>query len=361
MLTPFNPTFITPLELHKKHPISIEQQTFVSHTRQEIRNILNGKDSRLLLIVGPCSVHDLQGAEEYATKLKALSTYVSDSFLIIMRAYFEKPRSALGWKGLIHDPLLDGSHQIELGLELSRKFLLTLADLKLGAACEFLDPPAAIYNEDLISWGCIGARTSSSQVHRQIASDLSMPVAFKNSTDGNVENAVNGCLAATYPHAYLGLNESGTLAIHHSKGNSDSHIVLRGGESKPNYDPCSVRQALQCLNRAGLSQRLLIDCSHDNCSKKPEMQMQVFEAVLEQALKETPVAGLMLESYLQSGNQPLRGDLDQLHYGVSVTDPCLSWEETESLIIHGANKVQNHLHIAANQPQIRQSVEQVIA
>jgi 3-deoxy-7-phosphoheptulonate synthase len=341
--------FITPRELHQKYPASIEQQAFIADMRQEIRGILNGKDSRLLLIVGPCSIHDLEGAEEYAKKLKSLKNQVADSFLVIMRTYFEKPRTALGWKGLIHDPLLDGSHQMELGLSLSREFLLKLAELKIGAACEFLDPAAAIYNGDLISWGCIGARTSSSQVHRQIASDLAMPIAFKNSTDGSVENAVNGCLAATYPHAYLGLSESGALKIHHSKGNPDAHIVLRGGESKPNYDPQSVRQALQALHRAGLSQRLLIDCSHDNSSKKYELQPKVFEEALEQALRETPIAGIMLESYLQGGSQPLRGPLEQLRFGISVTDPCLSWEETESLVLQGAAKIQARLHAGANQ------------
>lgn len=341
--------FITPRELHHKYPASIEQQAFIAQERQEIRNILNGKDSRLLLIVGPCSIHDLQGAEEYAKKLKNLQEQVADSFLVIMRAYFEKPRSTLGWKGLIHDPLLDGSHQMELGLMLSREFLLKLADLKIGAACEFLDPASALYNGDLISWGCIGARTSSSQVHRQIASDLAMPIAFKNSTDGSFENAVNGCLAATYPHAYLGLSETGALKIYHSKGNPDAHIVLRGGESKPNYDPHSVRQALQTLHRAGLPQRLIIDCSHDNCSKKHELQPQVFEEGLEQALRETPIAGLMIESYLQGGNQPLRGSLEQLRFGISVTDPCLSWEETESLILQGALKMQTRIQAPAGQ------------
>lgn len=341
--------FITPRELHQKFPASIEQQAFIAAHRQEIRRILSGKDSRLLLIVGPCSIHDLQGAEEYAGKLKILQQQVTDSFLLIMRTYFEKPRTVLGWKGLIHDPLLDGSHQMELGLALSRKFLLKLADLKLGAACEFLEPTAAIYNGDLISWGCIGARTSSSQVHRQIASDLSMPIAFKNSTDGNIDNAVNGCLAATYPHAYLGLSESGALKVYHSKGNPDAHIVLRGGEGRPNYDPHSIRQALQALHRAGLSQRLLIDCSHDNCSKKYELQSQVFEETLEQALRETPIAGLMFESYLKSGNQPLRGPLEQLRFGISVTDPCLGWEETESLILSGAQKIQTRLQVAAHQ------------
>jgi len=293
--------------------------------------------------VGPCSIHDIKGAEAYAKRLKALSEEVSDSFFIVMRSYFEKPRTALGWKGLIHDPLLDGSHQIRHGFELARRLLLFLAEIQMPAGCEFLDPPSAVYNGDLIAWSCIGARTASSQVHRQIASDLPMPVAFKNSTDGNSESAVNGCLAASYPHAYLGLNHQGNLSIHHSKGNPDAHIVLRGGQSKPNYDLNSVRKAFQLLHRAGLPERLLIDCSHDNCKKKHDLQRIVFETVIKQTLEsEAPIYGLMLESYLYGGNQPLKGPLETLQFGISVTDPCLSFEETEDLLRWGHAEIQAH-------------------
>ena len=267
----------------------------------------------------------------YAQKLKALSEEVKDSFLIIMRVYLEKPRTALGWKGLVHDPYLDGSHCMDRGYELAREFLLYLSHLELPAASEFLDPPSFVYNGDLITWGCIGARTSTSQVHRQMASDLSMPVAFKNSTDGNIESAVNGCLAASYPHAFLGLNEDGVLAIHHSRGNPDAHIVLRGGEKKSNYDLESISLAQKLLQHAELPERLIVDCSHDNCLKNYAHQEIVFQTVLKYAREEhLSIRGMMLESYLKAGNQPLSGSLSDLHFGVSITDPCLGWEETVS-------------------------------
>lgn len=327
--------FVTPQELKKRYPLSNEQAEFISKARAAVREILSGKDRRLILVVGPCSIHDLKGAEEYARRLKLLSSEVKDSFLIVMRAYFEKPRTALGWKGLVHDPFLDGSHQMARGYEIARELLLHLAAIEVPTACEFLDPPSSIYNGDLITWGCIGARTSTSQIHRQMASDLPMPVAFKNSTDGNIQNAVNGCLAATYPHTFLGLNEEGFLSIHHSKGNPDAHVVLRGGENRPNYDRESIQYTLQLLRRASLGEKVLIDCSHDNCKKKHELQKAIFDDVLKTALAGYPVKGLMLESYLGGGNQPLKGPLSDLSFGISVTDPCLSWEETESLIQDG--------------------------
>lgn len=342
-------TFTTPLELHERIPAEPYHQEFIEEARQTIRNILSGKDSRFLLIVGPCSIHDIKGAEEYALRLKTLAEEVKNSFYIVMRAYFEKPRTALGWKGLIHDPLLDGSHQIEHGFELSRKLLLFLAELKMPAGCEFLDPSAALYNGDLVSWGCIGARTTASQVHRQMASDLPMPIAFKNSTDGSSESAVNGCLAASYPHAFLGLSMEGDHRVHHSKGNPDTHVVLRGGSHKPNYDLNSVRKAFQLLHRSGLPERLLIDCSHDNCKKKHELQRIVFETVIKQTLEsEAAIYGLMLESYLNSGNQPLKGSLETLQFGISVTDPCLSFEETEEIIRWGHHEIQAHRTYSKN-------------
>lgn len=342
-------TFTTPRELQERLPATPNHIEFIQHSRQTIRNILSGKDSRFLLIVGPCSIHDTKGAEEYAKRLKSLAEEVKESFFIVMRAYFEKPRTALGWKGLIHDPMLDGSHQIERGFELSRELLLFLADLNLPAGCEFLDPPAALYSGDLISWGCIGARTTASQVHRQMASDLPMPIAFKNSTDGSSESAVNGCLTASYPHAYLGLSMEGNLSVHHSKGNPDTHVVLRGGNSRPNYDLNSVRKTFQLLHRASLPERIIIDCSHDNCKKKHELQRVAFETVIKQALEsEAPIYGLMLESYLNSGSQPLKGALDTLKFGISVTDPCLSFEETEEILRSGHNEIQTHRNYSKN-------------
>lgn len=335
--------FTTPRQLHERFPSTLEQQEHVHQSRQTIRNILSGKDPRFLLIVGPCSIHDINGAKEYARKLKGLADEISETCFVVMRSYFEKPRTALGWKGLIHDPMLDGSHQIEMGFELSRELLLYLAELKMPAGCEFLDPPAALYNGDLISWGCIGARTTASQVHRQIASDLPMPIAFKNSIDGNSESAVHGCLAASYPHAYLGMSMNGDLRVIHSKGNADTHIVLRGGQSKPNYDLTSARKAFQLLHRYGLPERLLIDCSHDNCRKKHELQRIVFETVIKQTLEsEAPIYGMMLESYLFGGSQPLKGPLETLQFGISVTDPCLSFEETEEILLWGHREILNH-------------------
>jgi 3-deoxy-7-phosphoheptulonate synthase len=340
--------FATPKQLREKWPLTTFQQRFIDDARKEVHEILTFQDPRLLLIVGPCSIHDLKGAQEYARRLKALSSEVSDSFLLIMRAYFEKPRTALGWKGLVHDPFLDGSHRMDRGYELAREFLLFLATLELPAACEFLDPSSFVYNGDLISWGCIGARTSSSQVHRQMASDLSMPVAFKNSTDGNIESAVNGCLTASYPHAFLGLNEDGVLSIRHSKGNPDTHVVLRGGDDKPNYDQESIRRTLQLLRCAGLPERVVIDCSHDNCDKDHEQQQLVFAKVMQHMLSgESAIRGLMLESYLKAGNQPLSGALHRLHFGVSVTDPCLSWQATEDLILAAHQEVGNYFKQSA--------------
>lgn len=339
--------FTTPYELHKKFPACLEHLAFVERSRQIIRAILTGKDSRFLLVVGPCSIHDAHGAKEYANRLKVLADDVSDTFFIVMRTYFEKPRTALGWKGLIHDPLLDGSNQMEKGLEICRELLLSFAEIGIPTGCEFLDPTMSLFYGDLISWACIGARTTASQIHRQMASELSMPIAFKNSTDGDSESAVNGCLAASYPHAFLGYSIDGSLRIHNSKGNSDAHVVLRGGTTNPNYDLDSVRKTFQLLHRAGLPERLLIDCSHDNCKKNHELQAAVFETVIQQTLEsEAPIYGLMLESYLENGSQPLNGPLDTLQHGISVTDPCLSFDETEKIVQLARAEIQAHRKIA---------------
>lgn len=334
--------FLTPYELRKRYPLLDEQLKFILQSRSKIHDILSGKDNRLILIVGPCSIHDPLGAQEYAKRLKKLSEEVKGSFFIIMRSYLEKPRTALGWKGLVHDPFLDGSYQMAKGFEIAREFLLYLAQIELPAACEFLDPPFSSYNSDLITWGCIGARTVTSQIHRQMASHLPMPIAFKNSTDGSIQNAVQGCLAATYPHTFLNLHEEGFLAIQHSKGNPSAHVVLRGGEKSPNYDQESIQHTLQLLRRAGLPERVLIDCSHDNCKKRHEFQKTIFNDVLKTTILGYPVKGLMLESYLKGGNQPLKGSLSDLSFGISVTDPCLGWEETEELIQKGHLFYQEH-------------------
>lgn len=333
--------FPPPGKLLEQIPLPSRERQFIEQSRHEIRQILNNKDPRLLLIVGPCSIHDVKGAVEYALRLKELSNEVSTSFCLVMRAYVEKPRTVLGWKGLIHDPYLDNTHQIERGYEISREFLLSLAKMGVAAACEFLDPPLAIYAGDLISWGCVGARTSSSQVHRQIASDLPMPVAFKNSTDGNIEIAVNGCLAASHGHSFLHLNAEGALAVRKSQGNPDTHVVLRGGAGKPNYDPATISASLDLLKQANLPPRIIVDCSHDNCEKKHELQPVAFQSVLHQFLEGNQnIRGLMLESYLLEGNQSLKGSAEGLQFGISITDPCLSWETTSTLIRWAHKKMQ---------------------
>ncbi len=325
---------ISPRELKSKLPLTEAANVFIDRTRQQIRDVLNRVDDRLLLIAGPCSIHDIDGAIEYAKRLKELSKAVEKRFLVVMRAYVEKPRTALGWKGLLHDPYLDGSHRIEEGIHAARKLLLNLSELQMPAACEFLDPLTALYNGDLISWACIGARTSASQVHRQMASALPMPIAFKNCTGGNISTAVNGCLQAMHSHTFLAPDQDGQLSLTHSKGNPDAHIVLRGGDGKPNYDESSIASAIEFLKKAQLPLRILIDCSHDNSEKKHYLQPKGFAAALEQHGKgNSAIRGVMIESYLESGNQPHSKDPSALKFGLSITDPCLSWQETESLVL----------------------------
>lgn len=279
-------------------------------------------------------------AKEYAAKLRELAPRVSDSFLILMRVYFEKPRTTTGWKGLLYDPHLDGSHAINEGLHLTRKLLLDIAKLGIPTAAELLDPISCYYFSDLISWACIGARTSESQIHRQMASALPMPVAFKNSTTGNIEVAVNGVLTAGVPHAFFGINELGQTAWVSSEGNPHCHIVLRGGENKPNYDPESIAKALSFLEQHHLPSRIIVDCSHDNSNHKHEEQPAVFKSIMHQILEgERSIRGLILESHLVAGNQPLPKDLNHMKYAVSLTDPCLDWKTTESLILWAHDKI----------------------
>lgn len=330
--------FPSPKELLEWYPSSKKQKNFIEQSRITIQNILDSKDHRFLLIVGPCSIHDVKGALEFAKFLKNCQKNYGENLFIVMRAYLEKARTLLGWKGLIHDPYLDGSNQIIDGLTLARKFLLELAELEMPAACEFLDPFLSIYIEDLISWGCIGARTTSSQIHRQIASAFSMPIGFKNTTEGNVEIAINSILSASQPHTFAGLNEAGRLTVKQTEGNPYSHLILRGGESETNFDPQSVRKSLKLLRLAELPERLLVDCSHDNSEKKQELQPKAFHSVVQQHIEGNQnILGAMLESYLFSGNQHLNHK--DLKYGISVTDSCLSAEDTESLMISASQKI----------------------
>lgn len=325
----------TPNELKRSVPISVAESLFVQKTRDQIINILEGTDHRKLLIVGPCSIHEIDGALEYAKKLKQLSLEVSEHFLIVMRVYAEKPRTALGWKGFMHDPKLDGSHHIEEGLLATRKLMQAITSLEMPIATEFLDPASPCYLSDFVSWGCVGARTASSQIHRQIASHLPLPIGFKNSTEGNVEVAVNGIEVASIPQTFIGLNGNGRLSVISSFGNSHAHLVLRGGEKGPNYTPDHVLKALTLLK----NKRLIIDCSHDNSRKKHFNQTAVFESVIDQITEGTPIVGIMLESYLEAGQQPLN-PFNPLKYGVSITDACLDFTTTENLILNGCKKLE---------------------
>lgn len=328
--------FISPYTLKQELPSATKQIDFVQQSRQQVRQILDGNDPRLLLIVGPCSIHDIEAAKEYALKLRQLSDNVSKSFFIIMRAHFEKPRTTLGWKGLLLDPHLDGSNDLLAGLRLSRELLMFLAELGMPAATEFLDPIFSPYLSDLISWGCIGARTSESQIHRQLASGLPMPVAFKNSTSGSIEVAINGILAAAYPHSYVGINEQGSIAVIQTQGNSYAHIALRGGESRTNYDADSIAYTMERLKKKHLPQNLVIDCSHDNSSRNYHQQAIVFQSVLQQYIKgNSKIKGLSLESNLHAGQQNAAIEKSLLLYGVSITDACMDWVMTEELIYQG--------------------------
>lgn len=330
-------------DLKSRYCISSPQSDFIGQSRQTINNILSGIDPRLLLIIGPCSIHDLISAREYAEKLKELASALSPQFFVVMRVYCEKPRTTAGWKGFLYDPFLDGSNQIKAGIELTRKLLLDLADLGVPAATEFLDPLTAYYYDDLISWGSIGARTSSSQTHRQLASSLTMPMGIKNGIAGNISAAIDGVIAASHPHTYLGINIAGVKSIIRTNGNQNAHIVLRGGESGPNYDPLSVSSALSKLEQAGLPPRLIIDCSHHNSNKLHFHQTAVFQSALQQIIEgNTNIRGCLIESHLFAGSQALTPDPKKLEYGISITDPCLDWKTTRHLLLWGAQHFAQH-------------------
>jgi 3-deoxy-7-phosphoheptulonate synthase len=298
---------------------------------------LTGKDQRLLVIVGPCSIHEISSAREYATRLASLRKELSEQFCIIMRVYFEKPRTTIGWKGFINDPHLNDTYDIEHGLYHARKLLLELNAMGLPAATEFLDPISPQYVADLISWAAIGARTIESQTHRQMASGLSMPVGFKNSTDGRLQVAIDAIRSAMHPHSFLGIDQEGHSSVITTKGNPFGHLVLRGGSHRPNYDSESIALAEKKLEKGGLHQSLLVDCSHANSGKKHEQQLTVWEDILRQKAEgNRSIAGVMIESNLFEGNQPFPEDPGKLRYGVSITDECISWSQTEQILRDGA-------------------------
>ena len=314
-------------------PVSEAVEQLVVRSRREVADIVSGDDDRLLVITGPCSIHDETAGLEYAGRLVELAEELNDRLMIVMRVYFEKPRTTVGWKGLINDPDLDGSYNIPEGLRRARNFLLQVGELGLPSATEFLDPFIPQYVSDLVSWGAIGARTAESQTHRQMASGLSMPIGFKNGTGGSIQLAIDGVVAAKVPHAFLGIDGSGAGAVVDTSGNSACHIVLRGGANGPNYASEFVAFAQTLLRKSGERENLVVDCSHANCDKDHTKQPIAFRDVLSQRVAgNRGVVGLMLESHLNPGNQSVPDDKSQLQYGVSITDPCVDWETTEVLL-----------------------------
>lgn len=330
---------ISPEQLHKDCGISESASKLIFDTRTAIHNILNGKDDRLLVIIGPCSIHDPDAAREYAARLKEMRKELGDDLLIVMRVYFEKPRTTVGWKGLINDPNLDESYEINKGLHLARCLLADLNEMNIPAATEFLDLITPQYIADLISWGAIGARTTESQVHRELASGLSSPVGFKNATDGGLQVAIDAIGAASRPHNFLSLTKEGYSAIFATTGNDDCHIILRGGK-EPNYDAIHVNQAVSELKAAGVQQRLMVDCSHANSQKDHRRQIDVAQVVAEQVAQGNHnLMGVMIESHLVEGRQDVEKG-KELIYGQSVTDACINWDDSEVVLRDLARAVQ---------------------
>lgn len=317
---------------------------FVSRSRREITDILFGKDKRLLCVVGPCSIHDVEMGLEYATRLKRLSELVKDRMLLVMRVYFEKPRTSIGWKGLILDPHLDQSSDILTGLTMAREFLAELIGMEVATATELLDPITPQYIGDLISWSAIGARTTQSQTHRQLASGLPMPLGFKNTTDGSIRTAIHAIMAAGNPQTFLGINEKGHASYIITKGNPNCHIVLRGSVRGANYEKESIRDVEEKLREHHLPETIMVDCSHDNCNKDPGKQVDVFRSVMKQIQDgNTSIKAVMIESNLHEGQQSFSHEKGNLEYGVSITDPCISWETTEKLIKEGYQLLKDRL------------------
>jgi 3-deoxy-7-phosphoheptulonate synthase len=322
----------SPEEIHARVPISDEASKTIFAGRETIKDILDRKDPRLFIVVGPCSIHDPIAGYDYAQRLKRLADEVRDTLYLVMRVYFEKPRTSVGWKGFINDPRMDDSFHIEEGMEKARAFLLQVTELGLPAATEALDPIAPQYLGDLISWTAIGARTSESQTHREMASGLSTPVGFKNGTDGNIEVAINAVKSSAKPHSFLGINTKGRSSIVRTRGNAYGHIVLRGGE-RPNYDTVSISMTERALLDAKFAPNIVVDCSHSNSFKDHNMQALVMSDCVHQIREgNQSIVGLMVESNIEGGNQPIPDDLSKLKYGCSVTDPCIDWLTTETII-----------------------------
>lgn len=323
---------VSPAQIKADVPGDDQVYSVVTAGRDTISRILRGEDKRFLAIIGPCSIHDPAAALDYAGRLVALRKELSPSLYIVMRVYFEKPRTTVGWKGLINDPRLDDSCDMISGLHIARKLLVEINRLGLPAATEFLDPILPQYTADLVSWAAIGARTTESQTHREMASGLSMPVGFKNGTDGRIQTAVDALQAAGRSHSFLGIDQQGLTSVVKTTGNPDCHLVLRGGLQGPNYQAAQIKEAAEQLNRTGVNSSIIVDCSHANSAKNPSKQVEVWEEIIRQRREGTrSIIGAMIESFIKGGNQPLK-DPAALEYGLSITDACLSWEDTAKLL-----------------------------
>ncbi len=323
----------SPDEIHARVPLTEKAADAVVMGRAAIEAILDGRDQRLFVVVGPCSIHDPVAGLDYARRLRALGDEVSGTMVVVMRVYFEKPRTSLGWKGFINDPFMDDSFRIDVGMEKARRFLFDVNEIGLPAGTEALDPIAPQYYGDLVAWTAIGARTSESQTHREMSSGLSTPVGFKNGTDGDIEAAVNAILSASRPHSFLGVSGQGRSTIVRTRGNRYGHLVLRGGGGRPNFDTVSISLAEQSLAKAKLPQNIVVDCSHANSWKKPEMQPLVIRDVVHQIREgNRSVVGFMIESFIEQGSQPIPEDLSKLRYGCSVTDACVGWDATVEML-----------------------------
>ena len=335
---------ITPEQLKTALPMSANAANSIAQSREVIRNILDGNDPRLFVVVGPCSIHDVDAAIDYAHRLKALAEEVADTLYIVMRVYFEKPRTTVGWKGLINDPYLNDTFKIQEGLHIGRKLLLDIADIGLPTSTEALDPISPQYMQDCIAWSAIGARTTESQTHREMASGLSSAVGFKNGTDGGLDVAMNAIQSAQNPHRFLGINGEGQVAIIHTKGNPYAHVVLRGGSNGPNFDSVHIELTEQALSKAGAANNIMVDCSHANSSKEPELQPKVMEDISNQiVVGNQSIVGLMIESNINKGNQSIPADLTKLSYGVSVTDGCIDWDTTATAIRNMRDRLKDVL------------------
>ncbi len=334
---------IAPADLRQVFPISIESSEFVSASRSQVKNIIRNRDHRLMAVVGPCSIHDPKGALEYAGRLARLAEEIADQIFIVMRLYFEKPRTTVGWKGLINDPDMNGTHQISKGLGIARNLLCDITRMMLPIATEMLDPITPEYLADHLTFGAIGARTTESQTHREMASGLSFPIGFKNGTDGNLQVALDAMNAALHSHSFLGVNREGRTSIVRTTGNPDVHLVLRGGSRKPNYFPEDIRYAEEMLEKSGLFPTMMVDCSHGNSNKDHLQQTTVLTSVIDQIMAgNRSITGVMIESNIEEGNQPIPTEVTRLKYGVSITDKCVDWPTTEQMLREAAGRLRKN-------------------